>query len=108
MQGFYNVFWTGDDEFGAFGVLLHQGRIYAIDREGGEFTGTYKERGDGGADVALTYTPVPSIGTNGQPSIDPPINADFLLSASTFAGGYQEVNLPTGKFNVKLVKRVTV
>jgi hypothetical protein len=40
MQGFYGIYYTGLTGAAAFGLLLHDGRVYSVDAAGGDVSGT--------------------------------------------------------------------
>lgn len=110
MQGFYGVYYTGDSGAGAFGLLLHDGRVYGIDSQGGEINGTYAERSDGGLDLALAFSwPAGAVLVTGQilqQTMN--ISADVTISAETLSGGYQPVDLPIGRVNVRVSRKVSL
>ncbi len=110
MQGFYGVYYSGVGGVGAFGLLLHSGRVYGIDPAGGDVSGTYVERSDGGLDFALVFAwPAGAVLVTGQTLSQPmTVNSNVTISAATLAGGHQPVDLPVGRVNVRVSKKVAI
>lgn len=110
MQGFYGVYYTGVAGTGAFGLLLHDGSVAGVDPQGGEVGGTYKERQDGGLDLALMFNwPAGAVMVTGQTLSQPmTVSANATISATTLAGGHQPVDLPVGRVNVRVSKKVSL
>lgn len=110
MQGFYAVYYTGKAGSAAFGLLLHQGKVYAVDVAGGDVVGSYTERADGGIDLALTFSwRAGATLVTGQTLTTPQRTETRLtLSSTTLAGGVQTIDLPNGRVNVRIDKKVAL
>ena len=110
MQGFYGIYYTGQTGAAAFGLLLYDGRVYSVDATGGDVSGTYFERADGGLDLALVFSwPAGAVLVTGQTlSQATTVPANVTITAATLAGGHQTVELPVGRVNVRVVRKVTI
>lgn len=110
MQGFYGVYYTGIAGAGAFGMLLHEGRVYAVDSQGGDVTGSYAPRDDGGIDVSLVLNwPAGAMLVTGQTlrqALSAPVNVS--IAGATLAGGFQAVDLPIGRLNVRMNRKAAL
>lgn len=110
MQGFYGVYYTGAGGAAALGLLLHGGNVYGVDPQGGEISGAYTERPDGGLDLKLVFNwPAGAVMVTGQTLPQAmSVPADITISAATLAGGHQPVDLPVGRVNVRVTRKVAL
>lgn len=110
MQGFYGVYYTGATGAAAFGLLLHGGQVYGVDPAGGDVSGTYVERADGGLDLVLVFNwPAGAVLVTGQTLAQAmTVPANVTIIAATLAGGHQAVDLPVGRVNVRVVRKVAI
>lgn len=110
MQGFYGVYYTGASGAAAFGFMLRDGQVFGVDPAGGDVTGSYVERPDGGLDLALVFSwPAGAVLVTGQTLAQAmTIPANVTISAATLSGGHQPVDLPVGRVNVRVVRKVAI
>lgn len=110
MQGLYGVYYTGVGGAAALGLLLYEGKVHGIDPAGGEINGTYLERADGGLDLTLLFSwPTGGVMVTGQVLTQPmTVPAHLTISAATLAGGDQLIDLPIGRVNVRVRKKVAI
>lgn len=110
MQGFYGVTYQGVAGAGALGLLLHKGAVVGMDAGGGDVSGTYTERPDGGIDLAMSFSwAAGTVLVTGQTLPSPmTVKSDVSISAATLAGGTQPVDLPVGRVNVRVAKKYAI
>lgn len=110
MDGFYGVYYAGNAASAAFGIVLFGGNVFGVDPGGGDITGTYTAREDGGIDFALTFTfAAGTVLVTGQALTQPlVIESNVRITAATLAGGQQAVDLPIGRVNVRVRKKANL
>ncbi len=110
MDGFYGIYYQGQAGAGAFGLLLYGGNVFGVDVGGGDITGTYTAREDGGVDFALTFSFAPgTVLVTGQTvTQQTAINSNVQIAAATLAGGQQQVDLPFGRVAVRVRKKANL
>jgi hypothetical protein len=110
MEGFYGIYYTGAAGSAAFGVLLLKGKVYGVDPSGGDVSGTYVETPDRGIDFILVFNwPAGTSLVTGQTLVQAiSLNSTVSLTAATLAGGTQLVELPIGRVNLRVAKRVAI
>lgn len=110
MDGFYGVYYSGSAGAAAFGLLLFGGNVFGVDPGGGDITGTYTARDDGGLDLALTFTfAAGTILVTGQQITQPlVVESNVKIAAATLSGGQQPVDLPFGRVTVRVRKKANL
>ena len=110
MEGLYAVYYTGSAGSGAFGLLLSKGNVWGVDPTGGDVSGTYALRPDGGLDLVLTFTfAAGAVLVTGQTLAAPMVvPANVRIMAATLAGGQQAVQLPMGSVMVRVRKKASI
>jgi hypothetical protein len=110
MDGLYGVYYSGSAGVGAFGLLLYGGNVFGVDVGGGDITGTYTVRDDGGVDFALTFSFAPGTAlVTGQAVTQPMVvDSNVRIAAGTLAGGQQPVDLPFGRVMVRVRKKANL
>lgn len=110
MDGFYGVYYSAGDAAGAFGLLLYGGNVFGVDPSGGDVTGTFNARDDGGLDLSLRFTfPAGTVLVTGQQVPQQmSVDSNVSISAATLSGGQQQVELPFGRVTVRVKKRANL